>query len=57
MDACMTQWRLYDMEAKDMNGADVELPVGKIFTSCNPTGPGLPQTLAMAKFDWPRGYT
>jgi hypothetical protein len=30
----MTQWRLYNMEAKDNHGADAGLPVGKIFTSC-----------------------
>jgi hypothetical protein len=34
MDAGMIQWRLYNMEAKDIHGADVRLPVGKNFTGC-----------------------
>jgi hypothetical protein len=45
------------MEANDIHGADAGLPVGKISRAVGPSGPGLPQTLAMAKFDWPRGYT
>jgi hypothetical protein len=57
MDACMTQWCPYNMEANDIHGADAGLPVGKISRAVGPSGPGLPQTLAMAKFDWPRGYT
>jgi hypothetical protein len=30
----MSQWRSYNMEAKDIHGADAKLPVGKILTSC-----------------------